>query len=107
MSAPSGRRLHWRRMTKTCAAQLNPSCDRPAYCRGLCQGHYRQQVRGGPLSQLQERAPEGERPQGTPVTVVLDDALVAALDAAAEAAGTNRSQVAREVLTRWAARRKT
>lgn len=66
-----------------------PKCDRPFYARGLCLGHYTQDLRGGPLKPLRGKPSAGR------VTVRLSAAAMAVL-------GNNPSKAAQNVIEAWA-----
>ena len=83
----------------TCAAPCTPPCTRIAYCNALCQGHYRRKLRGVPLDTPIQRSLERRL---EPVTVDLPKYVVETLDTVASGRGADRSEVARDVLSRWA-----
>lgn len=76
-------------------------CPRAATARGLCPGHYRQQLRGRVLTPLRGRAGRRGAEPLEPLTVWLAPASLARLDAQ----GPTRAEAARSVLDAWAAQR--
>ena len=76
------------------ASCVGPKCERPPVAEGLCATHYKQKVRGRPLTLIRER--------GNPLVHFATRLPQETIDAL----GTEPATKAREVLSAWAKRRK-
>ena len=88
----------------TCTAMWpGGHCDREAMSKNLCAGHYQQERRGRPFSEL--RGAHGKSTEElTYMGVLVPNSDAETMSAEAEARNVERSVIYREAVSAWAAR---